>query len=86
MEFETIGNVVSAKLIFEDTTPPKQSDIRLYLAYYRGDRLVRLEAPVIIDMTASFIIPDELQDCDITVYVWDKNMKPLMDVQKVRRE
>lgn len=39
--------------------------------------------PAITDMTASFVIPENLKNCDISVYVWDKTMTPLMTVQKV---
>jgi uncharacterized repeat protein (TIGR02543 family) len=82
VEFEKIGNVVLAKLIFEKTTPPPQEDIRLYVVYKENGILKRVEMPSITDMAAEFTIQDELQNCDISVYVWDKEMKPLMDVQK----
>lgn len=35
-------------------------------------------------MSAQFKIDETLADCDIAVYVWDKNMKPLMEVQKIK--
>ena len=82
VEFARIGNVVSAKLIFEKTTPPPQEDIRLYVTYKKDGILKRIETPTLIDMTASFVIPEQFKDCDIDVYVWDKTMNPLMAVQK----
>ena len=39
--------------------------------------------PKITNMSAVFEIPEDCKDCDIQAYVWDKNMKPLMSVQKV---
>ena len=81
VEFEQSGDKVRAKLIFEKTTPPAQSDIMLIVAYRENGQLKRIEIPEISDMTASF----DYQDCDIAVYVWDKNMKPLMEVQKLKK-
>lgn len=83
VEFAKLGNVVSAKLIFEETTPPDESDIRLIVAYRKDGELMRAEMPKVTDMTAGFVIPEKYKDCEISVYVWDKNMKPLMRVQKV---
>ena len=41
-----------------------------------------MQMPEVVDMTAGFVIAEQFKDCDITVYVWDKDMKPLMDAQK----
>lgn len=82
VEFERLGNVVSAKLIFEGTAPSDENNIMLIVAYKENGALKRAEMPPITDMTASFIIPEKYKDCEITVYVWDKNMKPLMSAQK----
>ncbi|MCH5209407.1 MAG: hypothetical protein J1F01_00405 [Oscillospiraceae bacterium] len=70
-------------MIFEKTSPPPQEDIWFFVAYTENGRLKRVEMPEITDMTAAFEIPEEFADCDISVYVWGKNMKPLMDKQKV---
>ncbi len=78
IEFEQSGDTVSAKLIFEKTAPPAENNIMLIVSYRENGQLKRVEVPEISDMTASF----DYKDCDIAVYVWDKNMKPLMEVQK----
>ncbi len=83
VEVKRIDNEVLAKLIFEETTPPAEDDIWLIVAYRKDGELTRLEMPPITDMTAGFVIPEKYKDCEINVYVWNKNMKPLMSVQKV---
>lgn len=83
--FGRIDNVVSAKLIFEEITPPAENDIWLIVAYRKDGELKRVEMPSVIDMTAGFVIPHKYKDCEISVYVWDKNMKPLMSVQKMNK-
>ncbi len=82
VEFKQSDDKVTAKLIFEETTPPAESDIWLIVAYRENGQLKRIEIPDISDMTAEF----NYQDCDIAVYVWDKNMKPLMEVQNKARK
>ncbi len=82
VEFITLGNLVSAKLMFEKTSPPKQEDIQVYVVYRENSELKRIEMPVLTDMTFGFVIPEQFMDCDISVYIWDKNMIPLMDIQK----
>lgn len=82
IEFKRTDNIVSGRLIFEKTTPPDESDIWLIAAYRKDGELRRVEIPSVTDMTTSFIIPEKFKDCEIEVYVWDKNMKPLMTVQK----
>lgn len=77
VEFERTGDTVSARLIFEKTTPPDEGDIQMMAAYFENGILKRLETPEINGMTADF----SYMDYDISVYVWDKNMKPLMTVQ-----
>ena len=77
VEFECIGDTVSARLIFEKTTPPDEGDIQMMTAYFENGTLKRLEIPEINGMTADF----SYMDYDISVYVWDTNMKPLMSVQ-----
>lgn len=83
VEFKRIDNVISAKLIFEETTPPTENNIWLIVAYKDNGELKRVEMPQITDMTSGFVIPQKYKDCDIIVYVWDRNMKPLMEVQEV---
>lgn len=82
-EFERTGDKVTARLIFEETASPAENDIMLIIAYKENGALKRAEMPTITDMTASFVIPEKYKDCEITVYVWDKNMKPLMSAQSV---
>lgn len=79
-EFERTGDTVLTRLIFEKTTPPAEGDIWLIAAYYENGILKRLEIPEVRDMTAQF----SYIDCDISLYVWDKNMKPLMQIQKYK--
>lgn len=81
VEFEQSGGKVTAKLIFDSTAPPAESDIMLIVAYSENGQLIRAEIPDITEMTAEF----DYRDCDISVYVWDKNMKHLMEVQKLKR-
>ena len=76
VEFEQSGDKVTARLIFKETAPPAESDIMLIVAYRENGQLKRIEIPEISEMTAEF----DYQDCDIAVYIWDKNMKPLMGV------
>ncbi len=44
---------------------------------------MRVEMPAIVNMSALFEVYEPLADCEIKVFVWDRNMKPLMKVQKV---
>ncbi len=78
-----MGNVISAQLIFEKTEPPKQEDIRIYIAYKKDGLLQGIQIPEVVDMTAGFVIAEQFRDCDISVYVWDRNMKPLMRQHKL---
>lgn len=84
VEFERTDDTVSAKLIFEETTPPKQDDIWIIVAYKKDGVLKSAEVPRLVDMTASFIIPKAFEDCEISAYVWDKDMKSIMGVQKIK--
>jgi hypothetical protein len=69
--------------MFEKTSPPKQEDIQVYVVYREDSELKRVEMPVLTDMTFGFVIPEQFKNCDISVYVWDNNMIPLMNVQEV---
>lgn len=82
IEFEQTDDKVTAKLIFDSTVPPAESNIWLIVAYRENGQLKRIEIPEISDMTTEF----NCQDCDIIVYVWDKDMKPLMEVQKFKKQ
>jgi M6 family metalloprotease-like protein len=84
VELEQTGNVVTATLIFEETKPPKQDDIWIIVAYKKDGVLKSAEVPQLVDMTASFIIPKAFEDCEISAYVWDKDMKSIMGVQKIK--
>lgn len=84
MEFtEQSNGAVLANIIFEKTKPPKQEDIVLYIAYYKDNRLMRVEIPKLTKLSALFEVYEPLADCEIKVFVWEKSMRPLMDVQKI---
>ena len=86
MEFEHKDDgTLLAKLIFETTETPKQEDVQVIVAYRENGQLKRVEIPELTDISSSFIILEEYLDYEISVYVWDKNMKPLMEVQKVNK-
>lgn len=73
-----------AQLVFEVTEPPETSDIRMFAALRRDNVVQCVLAPEVESiMAAGFTIPEKFSDCEVYVYVWDKNMKPLMDVQKI---
>lgn len=82
IEFEQTDDKVTAKLIFDNIALPAENDIWLIVAYRENGQLKRIEIPEISDMTTEF----NYQDCDIIVYVWDKDMKPLMEVQKFKKQ
>lgn len=84
VEFTKLANgVVLAGIIFEKKTPPKSEDIVLYIAYYKDNKLMCVETPNITEMSALFKIDEALKDCEIKAFVWEKSMRPLMDVQKI---
>ena len=86
MEFEHKDDgTLLARLIFETTETPKQEDVQVIAAYRENGQLKRVEIPKLTDISLSFIILEEYLDYEISVYVWDKNMKPLMEVQKVNK-
>ncbi len=84
MEFTALNNnTVLAKLVFEDSKLPDIEDIQLFIAYRdKNDRLIRVEMPRLTGLYTLFKIPNELTYGNIDVYVWDENMRPLMNVQK----
>ena len=82
-EFVRLGNTVIARLVFENNIPSSSSNIHLIAAYKKNGYLQRAEMHPITDMTSSFIIPEEFNDCEIYIYLWDKNMEPLMQAQKL---
>lgn len=45
------------------------------MIYRKNGGLAQVEIPSIIDMTAGFVIPKKYENCEINVYVWDRNMK-----------
>lgn len=86
IEFERQEDgTILAKLIFEKTTPPKSDDITMYIAYYKDSKLMRVDIPLRTKMSALIDIDETLADCEIKVFVWDKNMKPLMEAQNIHK-
>lgn len=74
-----------AKLVFEKTIPPKEEDINLYVAYKKNGIISHIEVTNVIEMETIFIVPEKYADCEISVYVWDRDMKPLMAVQNLEQ-
>ncbi len=74
---------VTAKLIFKTReTPPQDEEVRMYIAYRKDGELKRVDVvDDVTNMTAEFTVPDDMADCDVSVYVWDEKQAPLMDVQ-----
>lgn len=75
---------VDAQLIFEENEPTDTDKIRLYIIYRSSEtgELMSVDIKQVTeDMKAEFVVPEELSDCDIAVYVWDSNMIPLMKAQ-----
>lgn len=86
IEFERQEDgTILAKLIFEKTTPPKSDDITMYITYYKDSKLMRVDIPLRTKMSALIDIDETLADCEIKVFVWDKNMKPLMEAQNIHK-
>lgn len=82
MEFDRQENGInSANLIFEKTEMPPQEDMQVFIAFKKDGGLKRIQMTQLTNLTAAFEIPEGLEDCEISVYVWDKNMKPLMERQ-----
>ena len=85
IEFKYLDkDTVAAELKFGKTPPPNQEDIRVYIAYKENEMLKHLEVPTVTNMQIEFTIPEELKTCDIIIYVWDKNLHPLMNAQNLR--
>ena len=53
----------------------------VYIAFEKDGMLKGIKIAKCENMTAEFTVEDEYTDCDISVYVWDKSMIPLMEVQ-----
>ncbi len=80
---ELDSNTVLATLMFSDGNLPKLENILMFVSYKdETGNLMRVQMPQPIGLYALFKVPEELNDCDIEVYVWDKNMRPLMEVQR----
>ena len=61
--------------------------IKVYVVYKENDVLKRVETVnVNDDFTAEFTIPNELENAEISVYIWNDKMNPYMDIQKVTTE
>ena len=86
VEFTRDGGEVTARLIFEKTLPPPENEIRVFAVFSEGGVFRYAELLTVSDMTANFTIPEKYAACDVSLYVWDKNLLPLMDVQKMEAE
>lgn len=77
---ELDSDTILTKLIFEKSGLPNLEDICLFVAYRDGNgNLISVNMPQLFGLYSLFQIPDGLSDCSIEVYIWYKNMKPLMD-------
>ena len=86
VEFTRDGGEVTARLIFEKTLPPPENEIRVFAVFSEGGVFRYAELLTVSDMTAQFTIPEKYAACDISLYVWDKNLCPLMNVQRMEAE
>ena len=56
----------------------------MYVVYKENDVLKRVETVnVNDDFTAEFTIPNELKNAEISVYIWNDQMNPYMDIQQI---
>ena len=69
--------------VFEKTQPPAVEDIRIYIAYRNKENgLLEKIDVVLMDREYKAVVQyDFAEFYDISFYVWDSDMKPLMDVQ-----
>ena len=54
----------------------KDEDITVFLAIRDGDKLISVKISGVENMHAEFDIPKDMDDADITVYIWDTKMYP----------
>lgn len=80
----TSENIVTAELKFEKTEAPNPDDICLYVIYKENDTLINANIPHLTGMTTTFQLYEPTKDYHAVMYVWDKNMRPLMDVQVIK--
>lgn len=85
VEFTKDGDRVNAKIILDKQVSAE--NIKMYVVYKENDVLKRVETVnVNDDFTAEFTIPNELENAEISVYIWNDKMNPYMDIQKVTTE
>ena len=82
VEFTKDGDRVNAKIILDK--PVSAENIKMYVVYKENDVLKRVETVnVNDDLTAEFTIPNELKNAEISVYIWNDQMNPYMDIQQI---
>ena len=82
VEFTKDGDRVNAKIILDK--PVSAENIKMYVVYKENDVLKRVETVnVNDDFTAEFTIPNELKNAEISVYIWNDQMNPYMDIQQI---
>lgn len=85
IEFSKDGDKVNAQIILDKQVVAE--NIKMYVVYKENNALKRVEtANVNDDLTAEFTIPNELENAEISVYVWNDKMKPYMEMQKMATE
>lgn len=75
-------NSVSVSLEFSEQI--NESDILLFAALRDGNELKSVVIPDIASMNAEFDIPNEFSDCDVILYVWNKDQKPYASPLKLQ--
>ena len=82
VEFTKDGDRVNAKIILDKQVSAE--NIKMYVVYKENDVLKRVETVnVNDDFTAEFTIPNELKNAEISVYIWNDQMNPYMDIQQI---
>ena len=75
VEFTKDGDRVNAKIILDKQVSAE--NIKMYVVYKENDVLKRVETVnVNDDFTAEFTIPNELENAEISVYIWIRS-RPL---------
>lgn len=75
-------DTVEATLAFDEGSGPDYTELRAYAAYRSGEGNLLAVVPLAVkeDMTVT-IDTHKYSDCNITLYIWDKYMRPRMIAQ-----
>ena len=75
-------DTVEATLVFNEGSGPDYTELRAYAAYRAGEDNLLAVVPLAVneDMTVT-IDTHKYPDCNITLYIWDKYMRPRMIAQ-----